>query len=332
MNWRKTTQYTGEERLTIIGKRFNLSMLLFVFLVGLVIAYTLYSQRDSSLQSIEDIQLNWSPKSLGYEYEPASFTYIVTLHIVNPSPLDVVLTNTKFSFYVEDELKGFIPLEPEIVLHANDSYNFSIPRTSGKILDPSGEYYTKLVEYKLDYRVVLDSKVSCGSTKRDLTRIWEHEIGFKHTEMPGPAKSLAKSANFILELDEEYKEQYVKQFNYDFKLDSYWWYSEKQWHFTVDIEIINDGSVDMHVQMVNVRICNITYANLTVDSRTFDIFDEGQGYVNIPINSTYVFQFETSEEFYDSLAYLRTEFSFHFYELDIIEIIPCWLHKKIIES
>jgi len=125
-------------------------MLLFVFLVGVVIAYTLYSQRDSSLQSIEDIQLVGSPKSLGYEYEPASFTYIVTLHIVNPSSLDVVLTNAKLSFYVEDELKAFIPLEPEISLHAYDSYNFSIPRTSGKILDPSGEYYTKLFEHKLD--------------------------------------------------------------------------------------------------------------------------------------------------------------------------------------
>jgi len=103
-------------------------------------------------------------------------------------------------------------------------------------------------------------------------------------------------------------------------------------YYTIDITILNDGMSDINVKLENVRICDIRYFNTTVDEGGYDIIPDYAECVLVPVNSTQSIRYVTGEVVHDSIFYVRIEFTLHIHELDKIEIISTWLHRKSVTS
>lgn len=103
-------------------------------------------------------------------------------------------------------------------------------------------------------------------------------------------------------------------------------------YYTIDITMLNNGMSDINVKLENVRICDITYSNMTVDERGYDIIPDYTEYVLVPVNSTTSIRYVTGEVVHDSISYVRIEFTLHVHELDKIERISTWLHRKLVTS
>ena len=103
-------------------------------------------------------------------------------------------------------------------------------------------------------------------------------------------------------------------------------------YYTIDITILNDGMSDINVKLENVRICDIRYFNTTVDEGGYDIIPDYTGYFLVPVNSTQSIRYVTGEVVHDSIFYVRIEFTLHIHELDKIERISTWLHRKLVTS
>ena len=103
-------------------------------------------------------------------------------------------------------------------------------------------------------------------------------------------------------------------------------------YYTIDITMLNNGVSDINVKLENVRICDIRYINVTVDERGYDIVPDYTEYVLVPVNGTQSIRYVTGEVVYGSIFYVRIEFTLHVYELDKIEIVSTWLHRKGITS
>ena len=103
-------------------------------------------------------------------------------------------------------------------------------------------------------------------------------------------------------------------------------------YYTIDITMLNEGVSDINVKLENVRMSNITYANMTVDKRDYDIIPDYTEYVLVPANSTQNIRYVTGEVVHDSIFYDRLEFMLHIRELDKMEMISTWLHRKSLTS
>jgi len=103
-------------------------------------------------------------------------------------------------------------------------------------------------------------------------------------------------------------------------------------YYTINITMLNNGMSDINVKLENVRICDITHINMTVDERGYDIIPDFSEYVLVPVNGTQSIRYVTGEVIHDSIFYVRIEFTLHIHELDKMEIISTWLHRKLITS
>jgi len=103
-------------------------------------------------------------------------------------------------------------------------------------------------------------------------------------------------------------------------------------YYTIDITMLNEGMSDINVKLENVRIYDITYYNMTVDVRGYDIIPDDIGYVLVSVNSTQSIRYVTGEVVHDSIFYVRIEFTLHIHELDKVERISTWLHRKLVTS
>ncbi len=103
-------------------------------------------------------------------------------------------------------------------------------------------------------------------------------------------------------------------------------------YYTIDITILNNGMSEINVKLDNVRICDITHANMTVDESGYDIIPDFPEYVLVPVNGTQSIRYVTGEVVHDSIFYVRIEFTLHIHELEKMEIISTWLHRKMVTS
>jgi hypothetical protein len=124
----------------------------------------------------------------------------------------------------------------------------------------------------------------------------------------------------------------LPEYSYVMKLNSEPHLAKGRIYYTIDITMLNDGMSDINVKLENVRICDITHANMTVDVRGYDIIPDYAGYFLVPANGTQSIRYVTGEVVHDSIFYVRIEFTLHIYELDKMEIISTWLHRKSITS
>jgi len=155
-----------------------------VLLFSIVIIQT--RQFRLAHSTVDNIRLEWQPNSLAYHYDPSTFEYNVTLFIVNPGPLRAYLSNSTFTIYVEGEKIAINPLENDILLLVGDVYEVETEDASVTVLDPSGGYKQKLNDMSLNYRIVLNSELSCGPLNVFLTKTWSRNLGFMHTSLPSP--------------------------------------------------------------------------------------------------------------------------------------------------
>ena len=132
---------------------------------------------------------------------------------------------------------------------------------------------------------------------------------------------------FILEFDILPEYSYVMEMNSEPHL-----VKGGNCYYTIDITILNRGMPDINVKLENVRICDITYLNMTVDVRGYDIIPDYAEYVLVPVNSTQSIRYVTGEVVQGSISYVRIEFTLHIHELDKVEIISTWLHRKLVTS
>ena len=155
-----------------------------VLLFSIVIVQT--RQFRLAHSTVDNIRLEWQPNSLAYHYDPPTFEYNVTLFIVNPGPLSASLSNSTFTIYVEGEQIAINPLENDILLLVDDVYEVKTEDSSVTILDPYGGYRQKLNDMSLNYRIVLNSELSCGPLNVFLTKTWSHNLGFMRPSLPSP--------------------------------------------------------------------------------------------------------------------------------------------------
>jgi len=156
----------------------------FALLFSIVIVQT--RQFSLAHKTVDNIHLEWQPNSLAYHNDPPTFEYNVTLFIVNPGPLSASLSNSTFTIYLEGEQIAINPLENDILLRVDDVYEVETEDSSVTVLDPNGGYKRKLNDMNLNYRILLNSELSCGPLKIFLTKTWSHNLGFMHTSLPGP--------------------------------------------------------------------------------------------------------------------------------------------------
>jgi len=170
----------------VIKGRFSFLVLSlsFVLLFSIVIVQT--RQFRLAHSTVDNIRLEWQPNSLAYHNDPPTFEYNVTLFIVNPGPLSASLSNSTFTIYVEGEKIAVNPLDYDILLLVGDVYEVETEDSSVTVLDPYGGYKQKLNDMSLNYRIVLNSELSCGPLNVFLIKTWSHVLGFMHTSLPSP--------------------------------------------------------------------------------------------------------------------------------------------------
>lgn len=170
----------------VIKRRFSFLVLSLSFVLLFSIVIIQKRQFRLAHSTVDNIRLEWQPNSLHYHNDPPTFAYNVTLFIVNPGPLSASLSNSTFTIYVESEQIAINPLEDAILLLVDHVYEVKTEDSSVTILDPYGGYKQKLKDMSLNYRIVLNSELSCGPLKVFLTKTSSHNLGFFHTNLPGP--------------------------------------------------------------------------------------------------------------------------------------------------
>jgi hypothetical protein len=147
--------------------------------------------------------------------------------------------------------------------------------------------------------------------------------------------TLTKTGQFVVQKTTfpEVRIDVVPEYSYEMKLNSEpHLVRGGNCYYTIDITMLNNGVSDINVRLENVRICDIAYPNMTVDERGYDIVPDYAGYVLVPVNGTQSIRYVTGEVVHDSIFYVRIEFTLHIYELDKMEMISTWLHRKLITS
>ena len=170
----------------VIKGRFRFLLLSALIVVGLSIVIIRTGQIRLANSTVDNIHLEWQSNSLAYHNDPPTFEYNVTMFIVNPGPLSASLSNSKFIIYVGDEQIAINPLENDILLLIDGVYEVETEDSSVTIDDPYGGYKQKLIDTSLEYRIILNSDLSCGPLKVFLTKTWSHNLGFMHTSLPVP--------------------------------------------------------------------------------------------------------------------------------------------------
>jgi hypothetical protein len=180
--------------------------------------------------------------------------------------------------------------------------------------EPNAEKSTVHIDHPSKYIIIpANDRVPCGSETINITKTGQLVV--QRTTFPEARIDVLPEYSYVIKLNSE--PHLARGGNC---------------YYTIDITMLNEGMSDINVKLENVRIYDITHYNMTVDVRGYDIIPDDTEYVLVPVNSTESIRYVTGEVVHDSIFYVRIEFTLHIHELDKVERISTWLHRKLITS
>ena len=208
------------------------------------------------------------------------------------------------------------------------------------------EYYLvndRPVDIKVEPKLSFMMSHQYASDTEDVVAVYENiSPASKYITIPANDRvpygsetfTLTKTGQFVVQRTTfpEVRIDVVPEYSYVMELHSEPHLAKGRIYYTIDITILNDGMSDINVKLENVRICDIRYFNTTVDEGGYDIIPDYTEYVLVPVNSTQSIRYVTGEVVHDSIFYVRIEFTLHIHELDKMERVSTWLHRKGVTS